>query len=151
MDPKTRIASLTIKKATLEDSGQYSCVAYGDLGGHATTTADIQILREYIHKGNMRTHNDCNNMNPDCTKHYIYIHFQYHLYILLQKKTSIICHLVQHMHYSQQSVFLCVNCVWLLLMTSFNFPKMFKHTGTNIERVLNDTMLSNLFCNRKVI
>ncbi|KAL4227100.1 Vascular endothelial growth factor receptor 3 [Mactra antiquata] len=44
MDPKTRISSLTIKKASIADSGQYSCVAYGDFGGHAQTTTDIQVL-----------------------------------------------------------------------------------------------------------
>ncbi|XP_060599834.1 muscle M-line assembly protein unc-89-like isoform X1 [Ruditapes philippinarum] len=46
MDPKTRIASLLIGKATVEDSGQYSCVAYSESGGHASTTADVQVLSE---------------------------------------------------------------------------------------------------------
>ncbi|XP_053378005.1 muscle M-line assembly protein unc-89-like isoform X1 [Mercenaria mercenaria] len=44
MDPKTRIASLMIEKATLTDSGHYSCVAYSESGGHASTSADIQVL-----------------------------------------------------------------------------------------------------------
>lgn len=48
MDPKTRIASLTIGKATMEDSGKYSCVAYGESGGHATTTANVQVLRKFM-------------------------------------------------------------------------------------------------------
>lgn len=44
MDPKTRIASLMIGKATVEDSGKYSCVAYSESGGHASTTSDVQVL-----------------------------------------------------------------------------------------------------------
>ncbi|XP_052781966.1 muscle M-line assembly protein unc-89-like isoform X2 [Mya arenaria] len=44
MDPKTRIASLVIDKATINDSGKYACVAYSETGGHASTVCDIQVL-----------------------------------------------------------------------------------------------------------
>lgn len=44
MDPKTRIASLVIHTATVADSGHYSCVAYSESGGHATTSTDVQVL-----------------------------------------------------------------------------------------------------------
>ena len=47
MDSKTRIASLTIAKATIADSGSYSCVAYGESGGHAATTSNMQVHRKF--------------------------------------------------------------------------------------------------------